>query len=558
MAADGTTHIVIAGGGFGGVYTAIELERSLSRAEINRVRISIVSQENYLVFQPLLPEVVSGSINVLHAISPIRRMCRRSQLYTREIEDIDLHKRTVRLSPGYQPKPIVLEYDHLVIALGNRRDDSKVAGAGDHATPFKTLADALRLRNQLVHALEQADIETDPVERKRLLTFVVAGGGFSGVECVAEINDFLHSAIRAYRSIQAEELRVILVQSAERILPEMQPKLAMYAHRILERRGVEIRLNERLQAVTSTQVFVLSKATNQVETIATHTVVSTVPAGPHAILASLPCEQDKGRLRVSSFLEISNWPGVWALGDCAAVPQRDGMVSPPTAQHALRQAKTCARNILASIRGQEKKAFNYSGMGSLGSVGRRAAVAEVMGFALWGFPAWILWRAVYLWKMPGLDRKVRVMADWLHDIFFPKDITQIRIYEPDDVHTEHFEPGEVVFEQGDYGDKVYAIVQGTAEVIKEGLPCNTLGPHEVFGEIALMSNCPRTATIRAKTALDVVAVRRDAFEQLVVNFPGVGPAIDALLEKRRASGIGNADCPIPSPTVNAPIAPVNS
>lgn len=525
------TNVLILGGGFAGVYTAMYLDKALRREEREQIKITLVNQENYIVFQPLLPEVISGTIEILHVISPIRRLAPRAHLHNREIEVIDLPNRTVRLAPGFRPKPVYLHYDHLVIGLGMLLDYSKVPGMQEHAIPFKYLGDALRLRNHLVHILEEADIETDAEEKKKLLTFVVAGGGFSGVECIAELNDLIRDAAQAYHTIRPDDLRVILLQSGERILPEMEAGLARFAHEILERRAIEIRLNTRLKAVTANEAIVQAKGANQPESIPTRTVVVTVPAGPHPLVTKLPCELQAGRIRVNPFLDAPNWPGVWALGDCAAVPQPDGIISPPTAQHALRQAKTCAHNILASIRGQELKPFTFTGLGKLGSLGRHSAIAEVMGVKLSGWPAWLLWRGVYLSKFPGFDRKIRVLTDWLLDIFLPKDITQVRIFQSEAVAQEHFEPGEVVFDQGDYGDKIYFIVKGEVEIIKDGAPVATLRAGDVFGEIALVSDRPRTASVRAKSPLDVVTVSRGAFKKLLAHLPGVKGTMEQIMSQ---------------------------
>jgi NADH dehydrogenase len=528
---DSKTNVLILGGGFAGVYTAVYLDKALRREERDQIKVTLVNKENYIVFQPLLPEVISGTIETLHVISPIRRLAPHAHLHTREIEEIDLPNKTVRLAPGFRPKPLLLHYDHLVIGLGTLLDYSKVPGMQEHAIPFKYLGDALRLRNQLVHVLEEADIETDFEERRKLLTFVVAGGGFSGVECIAELNDFVRDAARAYRQIQPGDPRVVLLQSGERILPEMEERLAHYAHRILERRAIEIRLNTRLKGVTANEAIIQEKGASQPESIPCRTTVVTVPTGPHPLVTKLPCELEGGRIRVSPFLDLPNWPGVWALGDCAAVPQPDGIISPPTAQHALRQAKTCARNILASIRGQEMIPFDFTGLGKLGSIGRRSAVAEVMGVQFSGLLAWLLWRGVYLSKFPGLDRKMRVLTDWLLDIFLPKDITQVRIFQSEAVAQEHFESGEVVFDQGDYGDKIYFIVRGEVEIIKDGARVATLRAGDVFGEIALVSDSPRTASVRAKSPLDVVTVSRGAFKKLLAHLPGVKGTMEQIMRQ---------------------------
>ena len=349
--------ILILGGGFGGVYVAVHLGKMLSQHELEETEIALVNRENYIVFQPLLPEVISGSVELNHVIAPIRRMAPRASLYTRDIEFIDPVARTVTLSPGVRPTPLTLSYDHLVIAMGTRLDYSKIPGMREHASPFKYLGDALYLRNQLVRMLEEAEAESDPESRKRLLTFVVAGGGFSGVECIAEMNDFLREAVNAYHNIAERDLRLILLQRGERILPEVTESLAAFAHRLLEKRGVEIRLGAGLKAVSANAVVVEDKQTRQTEIIGTRTAVATVPAGPHPILTALPVPQGKGRIVVDPTTEVPGWPGVWAIGDCAAIKQVDGNIAPPTAQHALRQAKTCAENIVASYRGGPKKAL---------------------------------------------------------------------------------------------------------------------------------------------------------------------------------------------------------
>lgn len=529
--ADGYTDVLILGGGFGGVYSAMNLERGLRRSERDKLRITIVSRENYIVFQPLLPEVISGTIEILHVISPIRRLAPSAYLYNREIEEINLKEKWVRLAPGFRPKPLTLKYDHLVIGLGTQLDYSKVAGSREHAIPFKYLGDALRLRNHVVHVMEEADNELDPDEKRKLLTFVVAGGGFSGVECIAELNDFVRDARKAYRHIREDDIRVVLLQSADRILPEMSEDLAKFAHQILERRGVEIRLNTRLNALTANEAIISAKGVEGTETIPTKTTVATVPAGPHPLIQSLPCEFDRGRIKVNDCLQVIGWPGVWAVGDCAAVPQKDGITSPPTAQHALRQAKTCATNILASIRNQPLKPFTFTGLGKLGSLGRRSAVAEVFGLKMSGLPAWLLWRIIYLSKMPGLDRKIRVFADWFHDIFLPREITQVRIFTPDAVLQEHFEPGEYVFYLGDFGDKVYFIVNGEVEVVKDNQVLATLSKGDCFGEFALISDHPRSASIRAKTPLDVITVSRGAFKTLLTHVPGVKKSMEDVMSR---------------------------
>ncbi|HXA13665.1 MAG TPA: FAD-dependent oxidoreductase, partial [Opitutaceae bacterium] len=359
--------ILILGGGFGGVYTAVHLEKLMTVVEREATEIVIVSRDNYIVFQPLLPEVISGSVELTHVISPIRRLARTARLYTREVEAIDVANRSVRLSPGASQAPSIITYDHLVIALGTRLDPGKIPGMQEHASPFKYLGDALYLRNKLVQALEEAEAEGDPELRRSLLTFVVAGGGFSGVECIAEMNDFLREAIRSYHQISEKDLRLILLQRGDRILPELTEGLSAFAHRLLVKRGVEIQLGSGLKAMSADAVVIEDAKTKQTQSIRTRTTVATVPAGPHPLLSTLPLPQERGRIKVDEGMGVLDAPGLWALGDCALVKQVDGNFSPPTAQHALRQAKTCAQNILASMRGTHRHVFTFTGLGKLGS-----------------------------------------------------------------------------------------------------------------------------------------------------------------------------------------------
>ncbi len=524
--------ILILGGGFGGVYVAVHLGKLLTAREREEYEITLVNRENYIVFQPLLPEVITGSVELNHVIAPIRRMAPAAQLHTRDVDSIDLAARTVTLAPGARPERLTLDYEHLVIALGTRLDHSKIPGMREHASPFKYLGDALYLRNQLVRALEDAESERDPETRRQLLTFVVAGGGFSGVECIAEMNDFLREAVHAYHNISERDLKLVLLQRGDRILPELTESLATFAHQLLAKRGVEIRLGTGLKAASAETVVIENRTTGTTETLGTRTVIATVPSGPHPLLSQLDLPQERGRIQVEKTTAVPGKTGLWAIGDCAAVPQVDGQLSPPTAQHALRQARTCAENIVATLRGQPLKTFTFTGLGKLSSLGRRSAVAEVFGIRLKGLFAWLLWRGVYVTKFPGLSGQIRLLTDWILDTVLPRDINQLRLFHDEPVHREHFEAGERVFGTGDVGDKVYFIAAGTATVSREGEVVATLRSGEVFGEAALLADQPRNAEVHALTALDVVVVSRDAFQELLGHVPGVQATMQRLAESR--------------------------
>jgi NADH dehydrogenase len=382
------------------------------------------------------------------------------------------------------------------------------------------------------------------------LTFVVGGGGFSGVECIAEMHDFLLHAIRAYPSLNARDVRTILLQSADHILPEMKPSLARFAHELLVKRGVEIQLNTRLSAVTELAAVVTNKIDRTTTSIPARTIVATVPVEPHPIIDMLPVPKNAGRISVTPCLNCEAMPNIWAVGDCASIPLKDGTFAPPTAQHAIREGKRCAENIVATLRGEKLRPFAFESLGSLASLGRRSAVADVKGIRLSGLLAWLLWRVVYLSKFPGLDRKARILADWTMDMFLPRDITQVKIFRNAQVIREHFEKGEEVFRQGDIGDRIYFLIDGEVEVLIDGNVDDTLGPGNVFGEIALMKSSPRTATIRARTAVNVATVRRETFHTLVAHFPGVKAAMKELLDKRLACDPPDTLCGMDAP-VNA-------
>ncbi len=534
MTRTGPARILILGGGFGGVYTALTLGKLL-KAELDRglVELGLVNRDNYIVFQPMLPEVISGSIGIIDTITPIRRLCPRTNLYTRMIEGIDLKRRRVTAAAGFGSQQLYMEYDHLVIALGNVTSFAGQPGLAEHALPFKYLGDALALRNHAIHVLEEADIERDPEIRRSLLTFVVAGGGFSGVEAVAELNDFVRAAAKSFRNVMPEEIKVILLHAGPLILPELPESLAGFAQRLLMKRGVEIRLNTRLYGATGDAALLEGGAR-----IATRTLVSTVPSGPNPLVAMLPCRKERGRMVTDAHLELPDDAGVWAVGDCALIiDSQTGQPSPPTAQHAIREARCVADNIVASLRETPKRTFAFKALGKMGALGHRSAVAEVFGVKLSGLLAWWLWRTIYLMKLPGLDRKIRVAVDWTLDLLLPGDIVQLRTERSVGIRREHFEAGEVIFQEGGHGEWLYVIVDGLVDVVKQvagqgEAPLRRLGPGDCFGEIALLGDHIRTATTRSVTAANLLAVDRDAFHALFSTLPPLRDFFERLIEER--------------------------
>jgi len=523
--------VVILGGGFGGVYTALHLEKLLRKRD--DFEILLINKENYFVFQPMLAEVVSGSVGILDTVSPIRRMLPRTDLHVREVESIDIKNSTITTTPGFRPHSHVIHYDHLVLALGNVTDFRGLRGLPEHAIPFKNLGDALYLRNHLIHVLEEAAIELDSPElRRQLLTFVVAGGGFSGVEVVAEVNDFVREVIKNYPQLDPADVRVVLLHAQNRILPELDERLALYAQKILARRGVALRLNTKLAAATGDEA-ILADGTR----IPTKSLISTVPSSPNPLIDALDLPKERGRLKADPSLLVMGTDNVWALGDCALVPMTDGGICPPTAQFAIRQASTAAHNIVIAIRGGERKSFQFKELGKLAVLGHRSAVAQVFGINVSGFLAWFLWRTIYLMKLPGWGRRLKVAASWTFDLFLPAELVQLKLENSMGVSHEHFEPGQEVFHQGDLGDRIYIIARGQAEVSRQDggreIVLAKLEAGEYFGEMALLNQTTRNATVRCLESLDVLSIHKREFSVLAANLPAMRESFEQVMKLRR-------------------------
>jgi NADH:ubiquinone reductase (H+-translocating) len=411
------TRIVVLGGGFGGVYAARRLERLLARRP--DVEITLVSRDNFFLFTPMLHEVAASDLDITHIVSPLRTLLRRTQIVIADVEAIDVEHRSVTVSHGFERHDHQLPYDHLVIALGSMTNFYGLPGLEQRALTMKTLGDAIHLRNRVIAALEEADTEC-AAGRDGLLTFVVAGGGFAGVETIAGLNDFVREALRFYPRLTPDRIRMVLVHSGGTILPELGDSLGAYAQAKLGARGIEIVTNAKVSGVTASAVLL-----GDGRSIPTRLVVWTAGTSPHPLLHDLPCPLDRGRLVVDETLAVPEWPGVWALGDCAVVPdRRTGRPHPPTAQHALREAKTVAENIAAVVFGRPLRAFDFRTIGQLAAIGRRTGVARVFGLNFSGFFAWWLWRTIYLSKLPRLEKKCRVAIDWTLDLIFAKDFVQ--------------------------------------------------------------------------------------------------------------------------------------
>ena len=422
--------IVILGGGFGGVYAAMYLEKLLARQ--SAVEICLVSHDNFFLFTPMLHEIAASDLEITNIVNPLRKLLRKVEVLVGDVNQIDLPNKRVLISRGYRNDSKQIDYDHLVIALGSITNFYDIPGLAGLAVAMKSLRDAIQLRAQIIRHLEEANSECNLADRQSLLTFVVAGGGFAGVETVAALNDFVREALPFYPNLSEDMLRVMLVHSGPAILPELGESLGRYAEKVLARRGVEIRLKNRVKSVTESKVFLADGVS-----IPSRTLVWTAGTVPSPIISSLPCAKERGRLLVNQFLGVPDWPDVWAVGDCAFVPdiRNPGQSHPPTAQHAIREGRVVAQNIAAALLGRPLRSFSFKTIGLLASIGRRMGVARIFGFNFSGFFAWWMWRTVYLSKLPGLDKKVRVAFDWTLDLLFPKDVCAV--YDVDQRHDFH-------------------------------------------------------------------------------------------------------------------------
>jgi NADH dehydrogenase len=422
MPESNSARILILGGGFAGLEAAQTLEKIYS--EKDNVELALVSKDNYLVFTSMLAEVVSSSIEAKHVVIPLRECLKRDNFKELVVDGIDLTAKTVKCYHPDTHESFTLSYDYLVLALGAKTGYHGVEGAEENSFPLKNLTDAMVLRNHVIDMFEMADLEQDHEVRRKLLTFAVVGGGYTGIEVAAELNDYVKSSRRFYQNVKDEEVKVVVIDPGDRIMHEMSEGLAEYGMSLLKKRGMEFRLKTRIASVTPDCV-----TTSDGERIETHTAIWAAGTSPQPVIAALPCADKRGRIEVNEYMEVPGYPGVWALGDCAVIPDpHTGKPYPPTAQHATREGKRVANNVAAAINGKEgdRRPFVYKTQGMLAPLGHRSAVAEIKGLKFSGFFAWFMWRTIYLSKIPGLDRKIRVAIDWFLDIFLPKDTVQLK------------------------------------------------------------------------------------------------------------------------------------
>ncbi len=441
--------IVVLGGGFAGLECTRKLESHL-RNDYD-IEIILVSEDNFLLFTPMLPQVASGMIETRHIVMPIRTLCEKATFYESSVRNIDPHGKIVTLMGTSEKRGISLHYDYLVVALGSQTNFFGMQDVEHHAYTMKTLNDAVLLRNRVIDMLEQAENETNPILRKSLLTFVIVGGGFAGIETAGEIMDFLLDARKHYPKIQKQEIQVIVLEALSSILPGFSEKLAKFANVKLIQRGIDIKLKTAVTSFDGNEVIVKklsdtnkdSVDESQLNSIQTKTLVWTAGVTPIDTIKKSIFKTERGKILVNEFLEVSDWPGVFAIGDCCQVTSPKGTKpQPPTAQVAEAQAETAAHNLHALMKNKEKKKYDYEFRGQMAVIGKRTGIATVFGKNIHGFLAWWLWRNYYLSKMPKFDKRFRVMLDWFVDLFFDRDISRLKFLRKE-VSKEYRELDEV-------------------------------------------------------------------------------------------------------------------
>ncbi len=522
--------IVILGGGFSGVKCAQTLSRALPR---DGAEIVLFNRENHLVFTPLLADVIGASVNPLDVVVPLRQLLTGVHCRTEEVTAVHVARNEIEYhsSDGHTCR---LGYDHLVLACGNVANLHTVPGMADHAFPLKNIGDAIALRSHVMEQMEKAETCSDAERRRWFLSFIIVGAGYSGVEAAGEINDLVRSSARYFENFRAQDVTVTLIHSRDQILPEINEKLRGFARRKMERAGVKILLNARVASATAEGV-----ALEGGQFVRGGTVVCTVGSSPAAILQRLAALKEKGRLLTDADLRVRGTTNVWATGDCAQIVNaHDGRLSAPTGQFAERQGRQCAWNIARSLRGELTRPFSFKPVGQLCSIGGHAAVAEFQGIRLSGFLAWLLWRGVYLFKLPAWARRCQVGFDWAWQLLFPRDLAHLRARQTDRVSHAHYQPGDVILRQGEESASFYVIETGEVEVVRtSGDPgqvevINVLGPSSFFGEKALLSNEPLVCSVRARTAVKVLVMGRNVFTQVSATLAPLRDAIAETLNRR--------------------------
>ena len=525
--------IVIIGGGFGGVFAAKNLVSLAKKRGLKEIQVELVSERNYFVFHPLLPEVSAGTINAQDAVTPLRLLLPGVRIRLAEVTNIDFDNKQVHILQGQKKLIQRLSYDQLVIGSGQVTDLSLFSGFDQHSMTMKDISDAYSLRNHVIRCLEMADVTRFDDIKKRALTFVVAGGGFSGVETMGELVEMIRRTLRFYPNIDVSEIRPILIQRGKQLLPEMNAKLGEYALRALQKRGVDVRLQTGISSATLHCV-----TTAKEEKIEAMTIVTTVGNGPSAFVKKIGLQLNRGKIEVDENLQVKYRENLWALGDIALIPMNaepDSSLesnpeqlkyAPPTAQFAVQEAKYLARNIIAEISNKPLQPFAYKPKGMLASLGNYQGVAEIFGMNIKGLLAWLIWRALYIGMLPGFPTRLRVALNWLFDYFLPRTIVQMADTKTQAIRYQYYNSGDIILDENQVVSGFYVLVSGRLDLTvtnhqngdvfqRQLLPGDHLGEQLLTKGMGLS-----TCKLKAEENSKVLVMQADDFLRFRESFPG--------------------------------------
>ena len=508
--------VVIVGGGFAAVQFAKNLRKKLGPPECE---ILLFSRENHMVFHPLLADVAGASINADAAAAPLRQMLPGIDCRTERVQRIDLASSEIEFEDG-NGAPARMHYDHVVVACGAESNLGIIPGMIEHAFPFKVMRDAIDLRQHIVRQMEQAEASLDPERRRWHLSFIVVGAGFSGVEVAGEINELVRSSTRFYRSFRKHDVVVTLVHSQDQILPEVAPKLREFAGMKMRKAGITILLNTRAVAATHDGIEI-----NNGQMLPGATVVCTIGTAVSPLVQRLDVPKERGRIRTAPDMRIEGHTNAWAIGDCALIVNAfDNKPSAPTGQFAERQGRQAALNLVRILKGEPTQPFRFKALGQLCSIGGYQAVAEMLGMHISGFLAWLMWRGVYLFKLPTWSRRIKVALDWSWDVLFPRDLSFLNIDSAQQLTHGYYRAGDFIHRRGEPARVFSVIEEGEVEILQaaeenqEAKVIDILGKGDFFGEGALLGNRPHETSIRARSVVRLVQVGSALFSQIAGTF----------------------------------------
>ncbi len=513
--------ILILGGGFGGIYCA----KRLQKIKFNSYEIELISNNNYFVFQPLLPEVASGTISSSDAVTPIRQMLKKINFRNAEVNSINTDKQQVGVVQGFRKRQHFISYDHLIIALGQESKLDIIPGLKNNSFKMRNLEDAYNIRNHIIQCLELADVTKDMKLKRRLLNFIIIGGGFSGVETIGELKEMINRLIIYYKNIRKSEIKFFLIEYENRLLPELDAQSSIYTYDTLEKENIKIMLSTALKEVTSNKVYLSNN-----QSLETNTVISTIGSSVSRIVEKSNIQLKYGKIITDEYCQVIGKKNVWALGDCALVPNKpvpkknDNEYSPPTAQFAVRQAKVLSKNIILKSLNRKLKPFKYKSKGSLASLGSNKGVGKIFFFRVKGLFAWLIWKGFYLSFIPSFPTKVRVFLNWLLEFIVPRNAVLTESLNTKAFENKNFKRGDIVFEEGMIADGFYIVKNGefinTYKNTKSGkkfIKKYKKGDH--FGSRVILEGGRRTGTIKATKNSEVLKIDKDSFKLLTQHLP---------------------------------------